>query len=119
MRVTSFRVLSLHALLFFSFLLFSLSSVPVILLFPLTAPYYLWGFVLLALVVPLSWRMYGGCPFTIWEKKLRAHESKPIYTKPCIDHYTEEWTGIRLRPKLSTYLLLGLLVLPIFSALVL
>lgn len=106
-------MLTLHTALFLSFALLSLTSVPVMLSYPSSAPYYFWGFLMLAVAVPLSWKLYGGCPCTVWEKRLLKQESRPLYEKPCIDHYSHMWLGLRLRPKMSTYALLFLLLLPL------
>ncbi len=108
-------ILFIHTVLF---TLFCASSVTISFLL-LAHPGFIGGkivvfsYSILAVLVVGSWPIFGGCPFTAWENDFRKREGKSPYTGPCIDHYANEWFHISLPAKLSTYLLVLILVLPI------
>ena len=72
-----------------------------------------------ALAVTSSWKIFGGCPITVWENELREREKRGSgYAGPCIDHYARAWFGLRLPSGLSGGVLVILLILPLIAALI-
>lgn len=113
-------VLAIHASVFFSFAAASLASPLLIYSYPdvFAGRYVVAGAGILMLLVIGSWPLFGGCPFTMWENKLRMEESGTPYSGPCIDHYAIRWFSIRLPAQLSTAGLIVLLALPMIAGVV-
>jgi hypothetical protein len=64
--------------------------------------------------VMLSWKIYGGCPFTVWENRYREIEEKgSAYLGSCLPHYAMRWFGWKIPGKYFTLVLVTLLILPI------
>jgi hypothetical protein len=108
-------ILTIHTLLFFSFVAVSLSLSMILFWYPGAVPgkIVVIGYSILAILVIGSWPTFGGCPFTVWENNFRKREGRKVYSGACINHYAKEWFGIILPSKFGTYLLIALLVLPI------
>lgn len=111
------HVLAIHTAVLASFVVASLSS-------PYIATHYLGFFsapvlvalAILAVAVMASWNISGGCPFTVWENRLRASEDpSAVYSDGCINHYVHTWSGLRLPNGFSTGILVILLALPVVS----
>lgn len=113
-------VLAFHTLLFLSFAAVAIASPIVGYLHPeiFSNPRILIGTIIVMIIVVGSWPLAGGCPFTIWENKLRKKEGELAYEGGCIDHYVKVWFGISLPEKLSTRVLVVLLALPVITSLV-
>lgn len=110
-------ILFIHVLIFLSFVGLSLASP----LFVWALPWqegarWLVGTIVFGLVVIASWRVFGECPFTIWENKLRRIEGRRTYSEACSEHYVRA-LGIPVRHGLTTRLLEALPFIPITVAL--
>jgi hypothetical protein len=113
--MNSKQILVLHTAIFVAFILGSLSS-------PLWAAYYpnffesifyLPSVVLLMMLTMASWRIFGGCPFTIWENNQRVKEGKLAYVGSCLPRYAQDWFGLSVSSKFATYFLVLCLLVPI------
>lgn len=115
-HMTSNHVLILHTTIFSLFALGSLSSPVLVQFFPrfFGSMYFLVGAALLLVIVKSSWKKFGGCPFTVWENKLRNLEQKQTYSESCLPHYSAEWFGLNLTDKFFTPVLIILFLIPIF-----
>jgi hypothetical protein len=71
-----------------------------------------------AIIVMGSWRVFKGCPLTVWENNLRQREGKPVYHGSCIVHYLAAWTGISLKRSISTGILVLIMLFPVAVGLV-
>lgn len=113
------HVLIFHTSLFILFALASLSSPILAIYYPsfFSSIFFLLGIVLFMIAVIASWPLFGGCPFTVWENRLRKNELRETYLGACIDHYTEKWLGLKLPHKFFTGMLVVLLLVPIFVSL--
>jgi hypothetical protein len=61
------------------------------------------------IAVLVSWKVFGGCPFTVWENRIRELErSGSAYLGSCLTHYSTKWFGLNI-----TGILVSLLILPI------
>ena len=71
-------------------------------------------FLAVALLVPLSWLIAGGCPLTVWENRLRESE-KPgsSYRESCTQKYLLEWFNVRIPRWLSIVFILVRLAIPV------
>lgn len=82
--------------------------------------YFFAGALILMVSVILSWEVYGGCPFTVWENDLKEREQPgSSYAGSCIKHYLLEWFGINIPHNLVTTILVLLFVLPLVVTLIL
>lgn len=117
--MTSKGVLAIHTTVFALFVIAALSSPLLAIYHPaLFSPQNLFALGILALLVIGSWPLFGGCPFTVWEKNLREREAQgSAYTKPCMDYYAYVWFGLHLPPHLNDVILIALLLLPVASGL--
>ena len=112
-------ILVLHTIVFFLFMVVSLSSPFVAFRYPtvFNGPYALIGAALVMFVVISSWGIAGGCPFTAWENAARRREGREIYGGGCIERYSFQWFNITLPRHLSTIVLVFLLSLPVGAVL--
>lgn len=112
-------ILVLHTIVFFLFIMVSLSSPFVAIRYPtvFSGPYVFVGAALVMLVVISSWGIAGGCPFTAWENAARRREGREIYGGGCIERYSFQWFNITLPRHFSTVVLVFLLLLPVGVAL--
>jgi hypothetical protein len=109
------HVLSIHTAIFVLFVLGSISSPILAIYFSsfFSSIFYLLAAVLIMAGVILSWRAFGGCPFTVWENRLRERESLETYLGSCLPHYSRKWFDLKLPGKFFTVILISLLLLPI------
>ncbi len=109
------HVLIIHTSIFILFVLGSLSSPILAAYFPnfFSSIFYLISIVLLMVGVILSWKKFGGCPFTVWENRLRIKESAETYLGSCLPYYTQKWFGLKVPNRVFTGILVALLILPI------
>ncbi len=98
-------ILFVHVIIFCSFVGLSLASPLFVWLLPWQSAWpWLLGTIVFGVAVVGSWRVWGECPFTIWENAWRKREGRPAYRGACTEHYGPLF-GIRLRPGQSTTLL--------------
>ena len=90
-----------------------------------------WGLGIVALALIATWKkewrgvslavtyatcsaqwMFGGCPLTLLEWRLRGDES--AWTKGFVVHYAEKWFGFRLSPWFVVCVLAGILGLHLY-----
>lgn len=125
--MTSKLILFTHTFLFASFISLSLVSSFILLFFPHLFPgYYLLIESGIYIVVILgSWHVVertsvspstSPCFLTRWENNFREKE-KPgsSYSDQCIEHYALKWFNLRITPKMSMYMMLSFIVLPLIA----
>lgn len=113
--MTPKKVFIVHTVVFGLFLVFSLSSPFVAIYYSAFFSGYVFpGAILLMPVVLIAWRFFGGCPFTVWENRLRERQQPgSAYQDSCIQYYAFQWFGIRVPLWVIQPVLIGLLLLPI------
>lgn len=113
--MTSKTVLIIHTIVFAGFLVFSLSSPFIALRYAAFFSGYFFPFALVVMpIILIAWRMFGGCPFTVWENRLREQEhAGSAYKDSCIQYYGFRWFGVRTPLWVIQPVLVGLLSLPI------
>jgi hypothetical protein len=110
-------IFSIHTVIFLAFVGLSLASPFFVFLLPWSMVWW-WvgGTILFGIAVISSWRIWGECPFTVWENIWRKHEGRPVYRGACTEHYARVF-GLHMRPGISTPLLEVLPLFPIAAAL--
>ena len=112
-------ILAIHTLMYACVALVTFFAPFVFLLVPtLPGQYLVAEAVVLTVVVPISWRLWGACPFTLWENQLRIKEKKIPYEGPCFTHYIHRWLGVRLPRVYGTAVPLVLLVAHVLEGMV-
>ena len=84
-----------------------------------SSPLYLISVAIVFVMTMVSWKVFGGCPFTVWENRL--HEKKQTgnsYVGSCLPYYVERWFGLKISNKVFTGLLVALLILPIIAGII-
>jgi hypothetical protein len=115
--MASTLVLAVHTLIFAAFIIGS-ASFP---FFAAAHPEYMtWKllllFVALGVLVPYSWRLSGGCPFTVWENNLREKEKPGSgYKESCLERYARLWFGVRISRRAGTVFILAMLAVPLMT----
>jgi hypothetical protein len=111
-------ILFIHLLIFLMFVGLSLASPFFVWLLPwaLVWPWLL-GTIAFGVVVVGSWRVWGECPFTLWENAWRKREGRRTYRGACTEHYGP-MLGIRLPRGASTPLLECIACIPVIVAVV-
>ena len=115
--MTSKAIRNFHATVLSLFVIISLASPFLSAWYPgLFSIEYVIGAGAIMFLTLVSWQVFGGCPFTVWENRLREREKRgSSYRGPCIDHYARAWFDITLPRKLSMVVLVLLFVLLIAS----
>ncbi|MDP2676181.1 MAG: DUF2784 family protein [bacterium] len=113
--MTPKKVLIIHIVVFIGFLVFSLSSPFIAMRYAAFFSGYFFPFAIIVMpIILIAWHFFGGCPFTVWENRLRERtQSGSSYQNSCIQYYAFQWFGIRIPLKLIQPALVALLVLPI------
>lgn len=113
--MTSKKVLIIHIVVFAGFLVFSLSSPFIAMRYAAFFSGYFFPFALVVMpVIVIAWRIFRGCPFTVWENRLREQEQEgSTYKDSCIQYYAFQWFGLRIPLWIIQPALLVLLALPI------
>lgn len=111
-------ILFVHILIFLSFVGLSLASPLFVWLLPWDeGSKWLLGTIVFGLVVIGSWRLWGECPFTIWENTWRRHEGRRTYRVACSEYYARE-LGLNLPHGMTTRMLEVLPFIPIATAVI-
>ncbi|MBX4186702.1 MAG: DUF2784 domain-containing protein [Candidatus Doudnabacteria bacterium] len=115
--MNSKRVLTIHTMIFAMFAIGSLSSPFLSRRFHgfFSSPYYLVGAGIIMVATLASWKLFGGCPFTVWENRLREKEGLPKYTGSCLPQYTSKWFGLNVPNKYFNSVIIILLIIPILA----
>jgi hypothetical protein len=110
-------ILFVHLLIFLSYVGLSLASPLFVWLLPWEMGWrWLAGTIIFGLVVVGSWRVWGECPFTIWENTWRKREGRRVYRVACSEYYARQ-LGLNVRPGVTTKILEALPFIPIAVAL--
>ncbi|MBX4205081.1 MAG: DUF2784 domain-containing protein [Candidatus Doudnabacteria bacterium] len=113
--MTSRQVLALHTTLFIVFMI-TMGSTPFLaMIYPqfFSSAFFLPTVVLGMALTLASWKLYGGCPFTVWENQARTKEGKEIYLGSCLPHYARLWFGLEIPTAIFNAILVAFLLLPI------
>ena len=70
------------------------------------------GFMAVSVLTLASWPLFGGCPLTNLENRLRVREGKGPYQGSCMVHYFYRWTGRRPNKTFIHVLLVGVMAVP-------
>ena len=117
--MTSRRILAIHTGLLVFFVIGSLTSTVLAVLdlnFFVSTPFFL-IVIFVMLMFFYSWKIFGDCPFTVWENQLRAKESLQPYQSSCIPQYSKEWFGLDIGDKMVNITLIFLFLLPVVAGL--
>lgn len=115
------HVLYLHTMIFAVFAVSAISSPVLAIFYPSIFASYLYAIIAGVLLgaTMFSWKLFKGCPFTVWENRLRAIEQKELaYLGSCLSHYGNQWLGLKLPAKVYSLMLYTMLVMPVSAGVI-
>lgn len=72
------------------------------------------GFAAAAILTILSWAVFGECPLSRWENRLRVLEGKAPYKGSCMVYNFNKITGLHINSRLAHGILIGIMLIPVF-----